>query len=148
VFHWSNALVEAYAALMKRSFPENYNPAFVRAWARQLVEEERSASRIAAYEAIARGRAKAEKREEAKQAELKNVNRPPPDLNRSPDVFQQAAEDWYAREAYERAVLAQLEADPAQNDRELQARLKHLRMKRKALQVIARIDAQKKTWGK
>lgn len=85
---------------------------------------------------LAKGRVAAAKKEEAKQAQLQNINRPQPDPNRSPDVFDLAKADAAARAEFEAAVMKQLDAELAAIERQARIRRKHFQIKMRALAAL------------
>lgn len=83
---------------------------------------------------LAKARVKRELAEEAKAKALADINRPPPDPNRPPDVFDIAKENYYARAELEAQLLAEI-------DREQLLRDAEKRKKREFQQLLKRARA-------
>lgn len=81
---------------------------------------------------LAKGRARRELREEKKQQDLQNVNRPSPNPNRPPDDYQIAASRFYEQQSF-------LEAIDAQHQEEMDAISRHYALRRRHLRSMAKI---------
>jgi hypothetical protein len=121
---------------MKRTFPENTDPGFQRAYAQQ-VEAERSASRKQMIMAIAEGQARLEKKAEAREKAQRDFNRPPPDPNRPLDDFQQAAARLRAIDEAIAAIDAEAAAEALALERRMSARRKYIQVMARAKKVLA-----------